>query len=286
MSLLDTALKLDRRWVFLMVGVAVSLPLFLHLEQKVPFTPEVRGIYDTVDKLPPGSKVLMPCDYDPGTAAELQPMAVTFLKHALSRKLRVIIMGLWPQGPQQADLAMAEALLDPKVAANHPQYGVDYINLGYQAGNEVVIQRMGSGIPAVFPRDSRGRSIDQFPIMQGVSNFRSIAYVFNLSAGDPGTLQWVQFAGDRFHARIGSGSAAVQAPQLYPYFPKQLTGLLGGMKGAAAYEQITGFRGKGSRFMLSQSYSHVVVVLFIVLGNLAFFISRRGKSSSAGGTKA
>ena len=275
MTGLDRLLTLDRRWIFLLIAISVSVPLFLHAEQTITITPEVRGISDTIANLPAGSRVILACDYDPGSAAEIQPMTVTFLKQALTRHLRVIIMGLWPQGPQQADIALREALTDPRVAAVAPKYGIDYINLGFQSGNEVVIQRMGSSIPATFPRDARGRDVSNFPIMQGVKDFSAIAYVFNVSAGYPGTVEWVQFAGDRFHTRIGTGSTAVQAPQVYPYFPRQLTGVLGGMKGAAEYEEITGFEGKGTRFMLAQSCAHVVVVLFVVVGNVAFFLSRR-----------
>jgi hypothetical protein len=278
MSLLDRMLKLDRRWIYLFVGVAVVVPLFLSIPQNIPVTPETRGLYDTVESLPPGSKVLLACDFDPGSAAEIQPMAVTFLKHALSRRLKVIIVGLWAQGPQQADLALLDALQDPRVSAVDPKYGTDYLNLGFQSGNEVVIQRMGSDIRAVFPRDSRGTPVDRFPIMEDVNDFTSIAFIFNVSAGYPGTVEWVQFAGDRFHAKIASGSTAVQAPQVYPYFPRQMVGLLGGMKGAAEYEEVTGFRGKGTKFMLAQSFSHVIVVFFIVIGNLAYFLTRRRKS--------
>jgi hypothetical protein len=281
MRFFELLLRIDRRWIFLFVGVAVAVPLFMHRDLKIDVTPEARGIYEAVEALPPGSKVMLACDYDPGTAAELQPMTVTFLKHAFGRGLRVIIVGLWPQGPQQADLAIAEAMREPGVAARNPQYGMDYVNLGYQSGNEVVIQRMGSDIPAIFPRDYRGRPLEQFPIMKGVRDFTAISYLFNVSAGDPGTLQWVQFAGDRFHVPIGSGSTAVQAPQIYPYWPQQLTGLLGGMKGAAEYEAITGFRGKGTVYMLSQAAAHLVVILFIVVGNLAYFLTRR--KSQAGG---
>ena len=283
MSLLDRMLKLDRRWIYLFVGVAVVVPLFLKIPQDIPITPETRGLYDTVESLPPGSKVLLACDYDPGSAAEIQPMATTFLKHALSRRLKVIIVGLWAQGPQQADLALLDALQEPKVSAVDPKYGTDYLNLGFQSGNEVVIQRMGSDIRAVFPRDSRGTPVDRFPIMEGVNDFTSIAFIFNVSAGYPGVVEWVQFAGDRFHARIASGSTAVQAPQVYPYFPRQMVGLLGGMKGAAEYEEVTGFRGKGTKFMLAQSFSHVIVVFFIVVGNLAFFLTRRRKSMEGAG---
>jgi hypothetical protein len=268
-------LHLDRRWLFLCVAVAVSLPLFLQLQQRVEVTPETRGISEAVDRLSPGTRVLLACDYDPSSAAELQPMTVTFLKQALGRRLRVIIMGLYPQGPQQANLALREVLRDPAVAPLAPRYGVDYINLGFQSGNEVVIQRMGSSIPAVFPRDLRGTPIEQFPIMEGVRDFSSFAYVFEVSAGYPGTVEWVQFAGDRFHASLGSGTTAVSAPLYYAYYPAQLTGLLGGMKAAAEYEIVTGFAGKAMTYMLSQSLSHAVVVVFVVWGNLAFFLSRR-----------
>lgn len=283
MSLFDRMLAIDRRWIFLVVGIAVALPLFLNIDQGIQITPATRGIYDSVEALQPGSRVILACDYDPGSAPEIQPMAVTFLKHAMSRGLRVIILGLWPQGPMQADLALRDAMAHPQIKALDLQYGVDYINLGFQPGNEVVIQRMGSSIPAAFPRDYRGDPVGNFPIMEGVRDFSDIAYVFNVSAGTPGTEQWVQFAGDRFRTRVGSGSTAVQAPQFYPYFPRQISGILGGMKGAAEYEEITGFLGKGSSFMLSQSSSHMVVVLFIVIGNIAFFISRRGRSGAKGG---
>ncbi len=275
MSLLDRMLKLNRRWIYAFVAVAVTVPLFIHLEQKIELTAESRGIANALNNLSPGSRVIMACDYDPGSAAELQPMAVAFLKHALTRRLRVIIMGLWPQGPQQADLALRDALREPSVIALQPQYGVDYINLGFQSGNEIVIQRMGSDIPTAFPRDSRGRLISEFPIMENVKNFGSVSYVFNISAGYPGTVEWVQFAGDRFHARIGCGTTAVSAPLYYTYFPQQVTGVLGGMKGASEYELLTGYRGKATAFMLSQSFAHIVVILFVIVGNIAFFLSRR-----------
>lgn len=275
MSLLDRLLRLDRRLIFAMIAAAVIVPLFLHIEQKIPLSPEARGLVEQLNALPPGSKVLLDCDYDPGSAPELQPMTTAFLKFALARGLRVIITGLWPQGPQQADLALRDALRDPAVEVRAPRYGTDYINLGFQSGNEIVIQRMGSSIPAVFPRDARGETIEQFPIMENVRDFSSIAFVMNISAGYPGTVEWVQFAGDRFHAKIGAGTTAVSAPLYYTYFPKQLTGVLGGMKGAAEFETLVGFRGKGVSFMLAQSFAHIVVVLFIIVGNVAFFVSRR-----------
>jgi hypothetical protein len=83
---------------------------------------------------------------------------------------------------------------------------------------------------------------------------------------------------------LGAGNTAVQAPLAYPYLGSgQLTGLLGGMKGGAEFEGLTGFIGKATRFMVSQTFAHLVVILFIVLGNIAFFAVKRRDARLGGG---
>ncbi|HQL24396.1 MAG TPA: hypothetical protein PKY95_08255 [candidate division Zixibacteria bacterium] len=266
----------DRRIVFLFVGLAVLLPLFMSLEQRMTISPEVRQVYDAVGELPAGSRVLVSFDYDPASAPELQPMAEAFLYLAFQRDLKVVIMGLWPQGPQQANQALAKVLARPEIAAKHLEYGVDYLNFGYQVGNEFVIQRMGSSFQSMFPRDMSGRAYGDLPLVRNVKNFSNVDYAFNLSAGYPGTQEWVLVAVGKFGLRMGAGNTAVQAPQMYPYWNTgQLIGLMGGMSGAAQFELLAGYEGKGTRYMLSQSFAHIVVIGFILIGNAAFFLGGR-----------
>jgi hypothetical protein len=279
--MLEKLLALDRRWIFLLVIVALTVPFFLNLTCKSYVSPEVRTLYEALDKLRPNSKVLMAFDYDPASEPELNPMAEAFFKFAFTRRFKVIIFGLWPQGPQQADRALERVFRDPKFADMNLQYGVDYVNLGYQAGNEFAIQGMGSSIHRVFPRDVRGTATSEIPIMQDVKDFSNVDFVFNLSAGYPGTVEWVQVAADRYGVMLGAGNTAVQAPLVYPYLGSgQLTGLLGGMKGGAEFEALTGFPAKANKFMVSQTAAHLVVILFVVVGNVAFFIvqSRQRKA--------
>jgi len=267
---------IGRRVVFLFVGISVTIPLFMSLEQKINVSPEVRSIYDTVIALPPGSRVLVSFDFDPPTAPELQPMAETFLQLCFERDLKVIIMGLWPQGPQQANLALEKVLDLDVIKEKNLQYGIDYVNLGFQTGNEFVIQRMGSSFKSMFNTDYRGTPYDDIPLVKNIKNFSNIDYSFNLSAGFPGTIEWVQIAVDRYGLLLSTGSTAVQAPQVYPYLNAgQLNGILGGMNGAAEFEKVTGFKGKGTKYMLSQSFSHIIVIAFIFIGNVAFFRSGR-----------
>lgn len=271
-------LPVGRRTVFVYVAVAVLLPLFMNLKVPLPITKDVVNLYNAMEELPPGSKVLVAFDYDPPSAPELQPMAVAFLKYAFKKDFKIIIMGLWPQGPQQANSALKIAMEDPIIAAKNLEYGVDYVNLGFQSGNEFVIQSMGTTFKRMFPEDDRRIPYDSIPLLRNVVNFSNIDFLFSLSSGKPGTVEWIQIAVDRFGAVMGAGNTAVQAPMVYPYLRSGgLVGLLGGMSGAAEFEKITSEKGKASTFILSQMFAHGVVIILILIGNVAFFSQRKRK---------
>ena len=281
MKFFEKLLAIDRRIIFALIAIAVALPLFFKVSMYIETTPVVKKVYDAVEALPAGSKVLISFDYDPGSMPELQPMAESFLRQCFSKDLKVIMMGLWPQGPMQANWALDLVLNEEEMKKKDLKYGVDYVNLGYTAGNEVVIQRMGSDIFATFPTDFSGTKIEKIPLMQGVRNLGNIDFIYNLSAGYPGTQEWVQFAVDRFHAKLGAGNTAVQAPLIYPYYNAgQLVGILGGMKGAAEYETLASKPALGVRYMFSQGISHAVVIFFVIIGNLAYFVTRKKKETT------
>ena len=80
------------------------------------------------------------------------------------------------------------------------------------------------------------------------------------------------------------GCTAVSGADFYPYYQTgQFTGLMVGMKGAAEYEELVesryGVKGKraASEAMPSLTYAHLVIILFIVIGNIGFFFQRRKK---------
>lgn len=275
--LLERMMRIDRRIIFILIGVALIFPLFFDISQKLPVSREVQMAADALEAVPDGALVLYSMDYDPPSAPELQPMAVTALKVGLRKKWRMVIIGLWPQGPQQANLALRSALADEEFKDVRLTEGVDYVNLGFQSGNEAVIQKMGSDIPSTFPRDYRGIPVGEIPIMRGIKNLGNFDFVVNVSSGYPGTREWVQFGVDRFGVRMISASTAVQTTEMFPYVGRQLAGLVGGMRGAAEFEQITSTPGRALKFMVGQSVAHVVVILFIVIGNVAYFATRKSR---------
>jgi hypothetical protein len=257
---------LDRRWIFLTVGLLVLLPLLFPLALPLFVSPPVANFVKAVDSIPDGSKVLMSCDYDPGGIPEMVPMTRTAIRHLMDKKCKVIITVLWNGGPGLVDKVVRQV-----IETEYPDrvYGVDYVNLGYKAGDEAVMVLMGQGILNAFPRDYRGDETRNMPIMKGVRDYSSFPMLVSISSGYPGTKEWVQQVQARFHIDMVAGVTAVSAPEYYPYLQsKQLLGLLGGMAGAAEYEKARGEKGSATRGMDAQSVAHYFVALCILLGNV------------------
>lgn len=264
---------LDRRIIFVLIALAVIIPILtdLVIPNKVGAEPS-RDLFEYVDSLPANSNVLVSFDYDPSTMPELQPMAEAVVRHLFEKEHQVIGMALWPQGAalgQSAMSTMADSL-------GMEQY-VDWVNLGYKTGGGVMIVRLGTSMRAVFPTDRDNLPWSEIPMLQNINNLDDIDLVISLSAGDPGIIAWVMMAGDRYDVPIGGGCTAVSAPQLYTYLQTmQMVGLLGGLKGAADYETLVGIEdGQAIRGMSPQSVAHIAIMLFIIIGNVAYFTQKR-----------
>jgi len=96
---------IERRIVFLLLVLAVALPIILPLGLKTQSTPLTEQVYDLVNSLPAGAPVIISFDYDPSTITELQPMAEAVIEHAWRKGHKVIATAMWPQGPQVAEMA-------------------------------------------------------------------------------------------------------------------------------------------------------------------------------------
>ncbi|MDD5090674.1 MAG: hypothetical protein PHQ23_07125 [Candidatus Wallbacteria bacterium] len=268
--MLEKLKHLDRRIIYVCLALSVVLPMLMPIGLPVTVSREVKSAFEFIDKLPAGSRVLFSNDYDPSSKAELYPMNVALLAHCFRNKIRVVAMALWPMGGTEMNNAFNEL----KVEFPDIRYGVDYINMGYKAGQSIVINSIGTDFTTAFP-SVEGKKVRDIPILQDVNDYSSFNAIINLSAGTPGTKEWIAFAGTKFNIPTVSGCTAVSAPDFYPYFQsKQLFGLLPGLAGAAEYEYLVKRPGKGLKGMDAQSMAHLVIGLFIILGNCIVFYEK------------
>src|SRR5437773_3648122 len=136
MSALDSIERLDRRWIFLIMGLLVLIPLLFPLALPLYVSPPVKGFRNAIAKVPDGSTVLMSCDYDPGAKPELVPMTRTALRQLWEKNCKVVVTVLWDGGPGLVDNVLREVAAE---YGGRKRYGVDYVNLGYKEGREDVM---------------------------------------------------------------------------------------------------------------------------------------------------
>ena len=277
--------SLDRRIIFLIVGLSVLIPLLKPDWFLLPIriSPESKTVFNEINHLNKGDKVLLSFEYSPSTKPEIHPMSIAILKHLFIKNIKVYGFALWPDGNFMSTEAFSEVADDFK-----KKYGVDYVNLGFKPGAEAVIKGIASDISALYTADLNGTPINDIPMMKGVINIEDFDFVFSLSAGFPGSIEWVQYACDPKNIPMSTGCTSIQVTDLLPFVGTgQIRGILAGMPGAAEYESlvnaelqkmgITGKPGKLLIMMSAQSVAHVVIVLFIVFGNIMYFITRKKK---------
>jgi len=263
--------QIDRRWVYLMVAIAVVIPFIVPASFPVTITPESRMLYNYVDELPDSSVVMLVFDYYPSTIAECEPMARAALHQLWDKDCKVITLSNIPLGGP----TMAETVTREMAQEYGKVYGVDFVNLGYKANYVAVLQGMGQSIESIFPTDNSGTPLGQLPLMRGVRNYRDVAFIFEIA--DNATADyWVSIVNAQYGVPMGCGTTAVSAPRYYAYVSSgQFVGLLGGMRGAAEYELLVGHKGTAFRGMDAQSLVHLLIIALVIIGNLGYFLSGR-----------
>ena len=271
--------KFDRRWIFLIIGTVVLLPLIYPISLPIRATVTTKQVYDTIDSLAPNSKILLSCEYGPSTKPEIHPMVTSLLRHLFRNNHKVYVVCLWPDGQFLAEEALEE-VAEKELGL---KYGEDYVLLGFRPGNEAVVKGIVSDLRKLYTIDAKGTKVTEIPMMAGINKFEDFDFLFSGSAGYPGSIEWVQFASDPTGVPMSTGTTSIQVNEVMPYVQAgQVQGILAGMPGAAEYEQLVGVKGIATRAMDAQSVAHLVIVLFIVLGNVGYFIERSRKKKEKG----
>ncbi len=272
--------EIDRRWLYLLLfvslGVAVVLrPLF-------PDSPSVfvQPAFDHIEGLEPGATVLVSLDFSPVAGPELEPMAFAITRHLLLRGAHPVFVTLYPEGS-----AMFQRLHEQVLRTDFPQLaaGKQWTNLGYKAGGRMVINALRQDFASMYATDMDGRPLAELPGLAGASRLGDVDLIVSLTSGTPGLKDWILYGGDPAGVPVIGGCTGIGTPEYLAYFPSQLVGLVGGAKGASEYEVALADRYPQRRFprlagriMGPQTVAHVLILLFLVFGNIAYLGRRRG----------
>lgn len=292
MGIFEKLMQLDRRWVFLFLIVVCVVTYIMPFQIPTITEKEVESIYNFVDSLPPGDIVMIAIDYDPNNLAELHPMTYAMIEHCWRKDLRVLITSLSQNGPGMADQALRDITDSMKLERTYngkvfpPREivnGVDYTFLGYKPYYALVIYGMGQNFRIPFPTDYYGSPLDSIPMMKSVNNYDQVACVIDLSGGNI-TDAWISYGQGKFKFPLALGLTGVMTAQYYPYLGSgQVFGIMGGMLGAAQYEELADNPGLAKDAMKVQLFAHYVILFFILMGNIGFLAERRRRKKEEKG---
>jgi hypothetical protein len=279
--------KIDRRWVYLFVFVACTVPFVLaQTKYKIALpvyeSPEARDVYDVVDKCPPNKVVMVDSSWDAGSMGENRGQVEVVFDHMLRNHTKFIVTAQnCPLGPQ-----FSQEVLDKLVAEKYPnaKYGVDYVNLGVVIGADwQIMSQIAKDIRRVYPKDVKGTLVDQIPVMKNVHNINDI-YMIHAVTYSP-SENWLAFIYGPYRTPITFGCAGIQSTTYYRYVSSgQLKGMLVGIRGAAEYDamlyptDLSKRRSLGTKLIVPLSFGHLVVIIAIIVGNIGFFAAQKRRA--------
>lgn len=316
MNIWEKMLNVDRRWIFLAIGVVSIIPFLIGVGMPISTTAEVESIFNYVNELDKNDAMFISFDYAPGTQAENTPMGVAVMRHAFHNNVPVFITSYWPLGhgmalgaldyvtnhsvpgfyesvsfEEWADLREAgvtdkdelvaawesDGNALPEGAKGWVFEGRDFAMLGYAPLFHLVILGMTASIEAQYPQDVNGNLLHEMPMLNEHKSLREISLALT-TAGSSACRSWIVYGREKIGLPVAFGVTAVMATDYFPYIQSgQIIGQMGGLRGAAEYEVllfengITESTGKAFTGMDVQSAAHLLIILLIIMGNIAFF---------------
>jgi hypothetical protein len=265
----------SRHWVFLGLFVVVVAAMLTNVNPDIVVSPETQTMYDYIDSLPDGSVLMVSFDHEASSLPEIRPLALGFLRHAFSRGHRLIGIALLAEGT-----GIGYRLMNQAADEFDREYGVDYVYLGFKPQYIAAILSMGESIPETFPEDYPGAPYESFELLFGVNTYDDIAGVISVADGSM-VPHWVESGAARYDVRVAAFVAAAMVTTYDPYVASgQMYAMVGGLRGAAEYEELIGIGGSGQRGMMAQTSAHLYIILLIIIGNIMYFADRARRSKA------
>jgi len=272
----------DVRIIYLVLWIAVGIPLITPLNFPMAISPDTIKYRDTIEALPAGSVVVLGMDVSPaGYGGELGPQARATATHLFRRPLKVIFLTFWETGAPLIesvwkDPFVAEAMKDKK-------YGVDYVNLGWIPGTETGMSAFATDVWKTLEKgDYKGTKLPDLPIMANVKTVNDVAMLICIETGTPGGPEYLrQWWARNQKLKVMIGALGVDVPAVMAYIAAgQYVSQLRGGRGASEYQVllkiVTTADIMGSDAM---SMSHLVVLVFLLIGNLAYLALKKTRES-------
>lgn len=264
-------------WLYFgLIIIAMAYITLQPLGFPVPVTQLTKDCYNAVDDLQPGDIILMDQGYGAGTIAFHEPGFIVVFRHAIDKGAKIVIVSTSVESP----MLLQRALEKIRPEAKGYEYGVDWVHLGYVAGGEPSYASITEDINNVFTEDFEQTPIGSLPLMQELASptHEKIDLVYIMTAGGDVVEGWIRQSALRYDLKFITQVNEMMVPTILPYYPINCDGIMNGGVGAAEYEVFSGYAGEAVKLSDMMTMGGLVVLVFLILGNIGYFMTKGGSS--------
>ena len=143
--------NLDRRWIYLIISLAIIIPLMIPYNSDNVTTPQSENLYQMIDSYAgkEDRAVLLAFTHDASTMPELYPMEIAIIRHCFERNIKVFMLSWLQAGAPIIDFAINTVKEEyPEIRA-----GEHYCNFGFRPQASATIIGMGDNIAKTIVTD-------------------------------------------------------------------------------------------------------------------------------------
>jgi hypothetical protein len=277
----------DTRWIYIMVFGVIYISSLAPIALPVPIVQWSKDFYSVINEgvtvdfggeprvfegVEENTRIFV---LNSGETAKLwgdmSEAVTTVWKDIMAREANII---LWSSSPDNA--ATLNKYLLPVLYGsepqNHPDYGVKFVNLGYVAGGNQLLEQWKDSITEITPIDAYGNQLTDLPMM---SNFNELKVDADLMIGlDARGLETIYVV--RYNTPVlemgGTDSASYLA---LSYTAGYFKGMLMGQRGGAEYEILSGIPGNARSYLQNTFTISTIMVIIMIVTNVRYVLNKR-----------
>ena len=277
----------DRRLIYIMVFGIIYISSLAPVPLPVPIVKWSRDFYATISEGatvdfadPPrefggvedGTRILI---LNSGETAKLwgdmSEAVITVWKDLKARGANILLWSSSPANEETINKYLIPLMYgaDPQ---NHPDYGTKFVNLGYVAGGNALLEQWRDDLMAITTVDAYGNNLADMPMM---SNFNELKVDADLMIGfDARGLETIYVV--RYNTPVlemgGTDSASYLAMS---YTAGYFQGMLMGQRGGAEYELLSGIPGKAMSYLQNSFTISTVMVIIMIVANVQYVLKKK-----------
>ena len=277
----------DRRLIYVMVFGIIYISSLAPVPLPVPIVKWSRDFYATINEGatvdfvdPPrefggvedGTRVFI---LNSGETAKLwgdmSEAVITVWKDLTARGANILLWSSSPANEETINKYLIPLMYgaDPQ---NHPDYGTKFVNLGYVAGGNALLEQWRDDLMAITTVDAYGNNLADMPMM---SNFNELKVDADLMIGfDARGLETIYVV--RYNTPVlemgGTDSASYLAMS---YTAGYFQGMLMGQRGGAEYELLSGIPGKAMSYLQNSFTISTVMVIIMIVANVQYVLKKK-----------